>query len=128
MVDVLEKIGQIQEASKSEIKPTSWYQGQIRQLGLNTINTQKMIQSGKLTTRVIPGYMYLFKYDPKDKDLQWKIKRPGEKKYTLTNTMPFKQDSNKVGYNSSNVNKVEKKYGVNTTQKIKIFHIMICFL
>jgi len=71
MVNVLEKIGQIQEASKSEIKPTSWYQGQIRQLGLNTINTQKMIQSGKLTTRVIPGYMYLFKYDPKDKDLPY---------------------------------------------------------
>ena len=71
MVDVLEKIGQIQEASKNELKPTSWYQGQIRQLGLNTINTQKMIQSGKLTTRVIPGYMYLFKYDPKDKDLPY---------------------------------------------------------
>jgi len=54
---------------------------------------------------------------PKDKDLQWKIKRPGEKKYTLTNTMPFKQDSNKVGYNSSNVNKVEKKYGVNNLEE-----------
>ena len=71
MADILQKIGQIQEATKSEIKPVSWYQGQIRQLGLNTINTQKMIQSGKLTTRVIPGYMYLFKYDPKDKDLPY---------------------------------------------------------
>ena len=71
MVDVLKKINQIQEATKSEIKPVSWYQGQIRELGLSTINTQKMIQTGKLTTRVIPGYMYLFKYDPKDKDLPY---------------------------------------------------------
>ena len=71
MVDVLKKINQIQEATKSEIKPVSWYQGQIRELGLSTINTQKMIQTGKLTTRVIPGYMYLFKYYPKDKDLPY---------------------------------------------------------
>ena len=48
---------------------------------------------------------------PKDKDLQWKVKGPGEKNYTLTNTMPYKQDSSKVDHNSSNVNKVAEKYG-----------------
>ena len=48
---------------------------------------------------------------PKDKDLQWKVKAPGETEYTLTNTMPYKQDSSKVDHNSSNVNKVADKYG-----------------
>ena len=48
---------------------------------------------------------------PKDKDLQWKVKGPGETEYTLTNTMPYKQDSSKVNHNSSNVNKVVDKYG-----------------
>ena len=43
--------------------------------------------------------------------LSLKIKGPGEKSYTLTNTMPYKQDSSKVDHNSSNVNKVADKYG-----------------
>ena len=53
---------------------------------------------------------------PKDKDLQWKVKGPGEKSYTLTNTMPYKQDSSKVDHNSSNVNKVAEKYGTGSLE------------
>ena len=48
---------------------------------------------------------------PKDKDLEWKVKKPGEREYTLTNIMPYKQDSSKVKHNSTNVNKVSDKYG-----------------
>ena len=48
---------------------------------------------------------------PKDKDLEWKVKKPGEREYTLTNIMPYKQDSSKVKHNSTNVNKVTDKYG-----------------
>ena len=53
---------------------------------------------------------------PKDKDLEWKVKKPGEKEYTLTNIMPFKQDSSKVKHNSTNVNKVADKYGTASLQ------------
>lgn len=48
---------------------------------------------------------------PKDKDLEWKVKKPEDEKYTLTKVMPFKQDSGKVKHNSTNVNKVADKYG-----------------
>jgi len=49
---------------------------------------------------------------PKDKDLMWKIKRPGEVNYTMTSIMPYKQDSSNIDFNSSNVNKVVEKYGL----------------
>ena len=39
---------------------------------------------------------------PKDKDLIWKIKRPGELSYTLTDIMPFKL-TKEVYYNKDNV-------------------------
>ena len=39
---------------------------------------------------------------PKDKDLVWKIKRPGDSSYTLTNIMPFKL-TKEVEYNKDNV-------------------------
>jgi hypothetical protein len=71
MAKILEQIDQISTSTDNKIKPASWYQQQIRQLGLNTVNTQKLLQTGKLTTRVIPGYMYLFKYDPKDKNIPY---------------------------------------------------------
>jgi len=48
---------------------------------------------------------------PKDKDLQWKVKRPGETEYTVTPTIPF-IDGSVTQHNSSNVNKVSDKYGV----------------
>ena len=48
---------------------------------------------------------------PKNKDLEWKVKKPEDMEYTLTNVMPFKQDSSKVKHNSTNVNKVADKYG-----------------
>ena len=71
MANILEQINQIGQASKSEIKPAAWYKDQIRQLGLNTINTQKLMQEGKLTSRALPGFMYLFKYDPLDKNVPY---------------------------------------------------------
>ena len=39
---------------------------------------------------------------PKDKDLVWKIKRPDDSSYTLTNIMPFKL-TKEVEYNKDNV-------------------------
>lgn len=71
MANILEQIDQIGKASKNEIKPASWYKDQIRQLGLNTIDTQRLMKEGKLTSRALPGFMYLFKYDPKDKNIPY---------------------------------------------------------
>ena len=51
---------------------------------------------------------------PKDKDLQWKIKRPGELSYTLSDTMPYEHNGDSVNHNSGNVNKISDKYGVST--------------
>ena len=50
---------------------------------------------------------------PKDGDLEWKIKRPGETSYTLTNELPYYNGAS-VDHNSSNVNKVADKYGTAT--------------
>ena len=71
MANILEQIDEIGKASKNEIKPASWYKDQIRQLGLNTIDTQRLMKEGKLTSRALPGFMYLFKYDPKDKNIPY---------------------------------------------------------
>ena len=54
---------------------------------------------------------------PKGKDLEWKVKKPGQKEYILTNIMPYKQDSSKVKHNASNVNKVIDKYGKSTLEE-----------
>jgi hypothetical protein len=48
---------------------------------------------------------------PKDGDLQWKIKRPGETEYELTNTIPYEHRGDSVEHNVNNVSKVERKYG-----------------
>ena len=53
---------------------------------------------------------------PKDKDLQWKIKKPGETSYTISDTMPYEHKGDSVQHNSSNVNKVADKYGVSTLE------------
>ena len=71
MVNILEAIDEIGKASKSQIKPSSWYKDQIRKLGLTNIDTLKLMREGKLSSRAIPGYMYLFKYDPKDKNIPY---------------------------------------------------------
>ena len=51
---------------------------------------------------------------PKGKDLQWKIKRPGELAYTLTDTIPYEHRGDSVDHNKSNVNRIADKYGVAT--------------
>ena len=51
---------------------------------------------------------------PKDKDLQWKIKRPGETEYVLTITLPYEYNGSNVNHNASNVNKVADKHGTAT--------------
>ena len=71
MANILEQINRIGQASKNEIKPASWYKNQIRQLGLGTIDTQRLMKEGNLTSRALPGFMYLFKYDPKDKNMPY---------------------------------------------------------
>lgn len=53
---------------------------------------------------------------PKDKDLQWKIKKPGETSYTISDIMPYEHRGDSVQHNSSNVNKVADKYGVSTLE------------
>jgi len=54
---------------------------------------------------------------PKDADLQWKIKKPGETQYLLTNTIPYDYNGSSVKHNSSNVNKVIDKYGSATLEQ-----------
>jgi hypothetical protein len=53
---------------------------------------------------------------PKVDDLQWKIKRPGETSYELTETMPYEHKGSSVNHNSTNVNKVERKYGTGSLE------------
>jgi hypothetical protein len=43
-----------------------WYRAQVRKLG--SVSPNKLIREGKLTTRIFPGEMYLYGYDPKTKD------------------------------------------------------------
>lgn len=52
------------EAGSTE-RSSQWYQTQIKRLG--TINTNKLMREGTLVNRVIPGEMYMFRYDPKTK-------------------------------------------------------------
>ena len=53
---------------------------------------------------------------PKDGDLQWKIKRPGETEYLLTNTIPYVYNGGNVNHNASNVNKIADKHGTATLE------------
>jgi len=47
-------------------RSVQWYQTQVAKLG--TINTNQLLKQGKLSNIVLPGFMYLFAYDPKLKD------------------------------------------------------------
>ena len=59
-------IEQITLRAAGKVQPQNWYKTQVRELGGASPN--KLLQSGKFAARIIPGNMYLFKYDPKDKD------------------------------------------------------------
>jgi len=48
-------------------KSYQWYRDQVRNLGSGVSGTQ-LIRNEKLTSRIVPGNMYLFIYDPKLKD------------------------------------------------------------
>lgn len=56
----------IRQQAGDKDRSSQWYQAQVRKLG--TINTNQLLRQGKVTNRVIPGFMYLFGYDPKMKD------------------------------------------------------------
>ena len=53
---------------------------------------------------------------PKDKDLQWKMKRPGETSYTISDTMPYEHKGDSVDHNKSNVNRIADKHGTATLE------------
>lgn len=69
MANIIEEISQ---KAGNKIKPLDWYKTQVRELGgQGKVNTNTLLRQGKLTSIVIPGFMYLFKYDPKDKDVPY---------------------------------------------------------
>ena len=47
-------------------KSYNWYREQVTSLGRNISGTQ-LLRNEKLTSRIVPGNMYLFMYDPKYK-------------------------------------------------------------
>ena len=47
-------------------KSVDWYQAQVRKLG--AINTNQLMREGKFTNQILPGFMYMFYYDPKYKE------------------------------------------------------------
>ena len=55
---------------------------------------------------------------PKGKDLQWKIKRPGETKYELTDKIPYEHRGDSVDHNAANVSKVARKYGTASLESL----------
>jgi len=48
---------------------------------------------------------------PKDSDLQWKIKKPGETEYTITDTMPFIH-SKDVKHNTANIRRYKSEISI----------------
>ena len=57
----------IRQNAAGEEKSYQWYRQQISSLGKLT-NTNQILKDTKVATRIIPGEMYLFFYDPKHKD------------------------------------------------------------
>ena len=57
---------QLKQSGADIQKSMQWYQAQVRKIG--TINVNKLIREGKQVTRIFPGEMYLYRYDPKTKD------------------------------------------------------------
>lgn len=49
-------------------KSKTWFQQQAILLARNNIDTKRLFREGKLTSKVIPGKLYMFYYDPKGKD------------------------------------------------------------
>ena len=51
-------------------KSARWYMDLIRELGLSTIQTQRVFRSniGEFVSNIMIGEMYIFTYDPKTKD------------------------------------------------------------
>lgn len=47
-------------------RSVQWYQAQIKKLG--TVSTSQLMREGKLVTTILPGEMYMFRYDPKLKE------------------------------------------------------------
>ena len=47
-------------------RSVQWYQAQVKKLG--TVNTNQLLREGKLVNQVLPGFMYMFLYDPKLKE------------------------------------------------------------
>jgi hypothetical protein len=56
----------IRKQAGGEKKSVTWYQTQVKKLG--NINTNQLLRQGNLTNRIMPGFMYLFGYDPKTKE------------------------------------------------------------
>ena len=54
---------------------------------------------------------------PKHKDLQWRIKKPGETEWKMSNDIPYEYNKDSLKYNASNVNKVSDKYGVSDLEE-----------
>ena len=48
-------------------KSYQWYRDQVRNLGSGLTGTQ-LLRNEKLSSRIVPGNMYLFMYDPKHKE------------------------------------------------------------
>ena len=59
----------IRKQAGGEKKSVTWYQTQVKKLG--NINTNQLLRQGNLTNRIMPGFMYLFGYDPKTKEKQY---------------------------------------------------------
>lgn len=47
-------------------KSAQWFHTQVSKLG--KINTRQLLKQGTLVNQILPGFMYLFGYDPKTKD------------------------------------------------------------
>lgn len=56
----------IRPAADSNKKSVQWYQAQVRKL--TGLTPEKLVTGSKLTTQILPGYMYMFFYDAKLKD------------------------------------------------------------
>ena len=65
-MDIKNPFNQIRTNVGDAEKSVQWYQLQVRKLG--TINVNRLIREAKQVTRIFPGEMYLYRYDPKTKD------------------------------------------------------------
>lgn len=66
-----------------ETKSKTWFQQQTLLLAKKRINEKKLFSEQQMASKVVPGKLYLFYYDPK-----WKAKLPFYDKFPLV--FPFK--------------------------------------